>query len=271
MSVEILCPEGGSVPHPVVPSGTGSVPRGIICAHGEATREIESGGFKEVQVAGAVFAMIFDSFDPMSPANDLPPPGALKITPGAGGLWKSEMVPGARHSAVAPFPPCVLVIWAMFGGTGLVIRRDVGFLGITAAAVDCCDEAGTGGHLRRHQAGAAAGVALTRAPVLWSLLAAGFEGARAVFNGPWLLALRPGGAGHCTWDNGGDGSRVPRVELRCESPLAVTWLLTFRDGPGAVVEYALPAAEWAPLGPNVLRRRGEGPPAAPDALTIIPG
>jgi hypothetical protein len=114
-------------------------------------------------------------------------------------------------------------------------------------------------------------VALTTVPAIWALLASGFELGKALFNGPWALALRSPANGHCIWDNGGDGIRIPLVELRCESPLVTTWQLTLRHG-AEVVEYTRAATEWNPLGVNDVHHKANGVAQnAPAHLTLTPG
>jgi hypothetical protein len=269
VSVVIECPEGGTLPHNVVPDAvSGSASLGHICAHGEATLDLFH--TKEKHRATSVYAKIFDVFDVGAPQNQQAPPDALRIGVDADGFWRSENVPGARHAPSEPLPLNVLVIWATFAVTGGAVIVTRNFLGQTADVVDCCEGSGSGLLLQR-RAARPAGVALSTVPLLWALIAAGFEGARVVFNGPWALALRPGCGEVCVWDNGGDGARVPLVRLHCESPLASAWRLTLRNGDGTAVEYARPADEWAPLGPNVLRRCGEGAPGTPESLTLTPG
>ncbi len=114
-------------------------------------------------------------------------------------------------------------------------------------------------------------VALSMAPLMWGLLVAGFEAGRGLLNGQWALDLKHVVGGYCVWDNGGDGETTPLVELRCESPFAVTWKLTLKHG-AVSEEYTRPATEWDPLTANVVRRAGT-PPAAgvADQLTVIPG
>ncbi len=140
----------------------------------------------------------------------------------------------------------------------------------TGCETVCCGSgSGSGGM----QVGTApyGSVALSMAPLMWGLLVAGFEAGRGLLNGQWALDLKHVVGGYCVWDNGGDGEKTPLVELRCESPFAVTWKLTLKHG-AVSEEYTRPATEWDPLTANVVRRAGT-PPAAgvADQLTVIPG
>jgi hypothetical protein len=147
-----------------------------------------------------------------------------------------------------------------------------GFLGLQATAVSCC-EGSAQFRVAQQQAGYTAGVALSMAPLLWELVAKGFEAGKTIFNGAWVLDLRHVVGGYCVWDNGGDGVKVPHVELRCESPLVTTWELTFRNGSGTSVRYTRRAVDWNPLASNVLHRdtNGEATTTAPDEITVTPG
>ncbi|MDB5312821.1 MAG: hypothetical protein JWO38_7023 [Gemmataceae bacterium] len=270
MSVDIVCPDGVK-PHNVF-AGSGYPPTGVICAHGDAT--IDRHFFQEI--ASRVEAKILQVFDQNDPTLYNPPSGTTVAHVDGFGKWRCENIPGAICGPDSAPRPNTLVVWFTFGtgsGSGVHVERRVrAFSGVCAPNTNCCEGSGSGA-ASLAQAGAVQTVALATAPVLWVLLAAGFEAGKALLNGPWALALRGAGNGFCAWDNGGDGARVPHVELRCESPLASTWRLTFRHGADTVSEYTRAAAEWNPLAPNVLHRSGNGATAgvAPAHLTITPG
>jgi hypothetical protein len=228
--------------------------------------------------ATLVYAEIFATFNQNDPNYFEPPDTAIEI-PVDDGEWRSEHIPGARHSSTEPYPSNVLVIWALFAGTGIQTVRTVrSFVGRTADVVSCCEGSGTGsgsgGGPRSLRATAKnPSVALDLAPLLWILWVAGFEAGRQIFNGSWSLQLRTGGiGGHCVWDNGGDGIARPRIQLRCESPLAVEWRLHFEANGGDPIVYARSALDWNPVGSNslVLARNGSRG-VIPEAMTVIPG
>ncbi len=92
------------------------------------------------------------------------------------------------------------------------------------------------------------------------------------FNRVWKLAHRAGMSG-LSWDNGGDGSREPRVELATERPFGTPWQLTFRLGE-IVVSYSKSAEEWRALAANTFRSVNstgvEDDATLPASITVVP-
>lgn len=262
MSYGIECPTGAGL--------TNVAPGGVICAYGPAV----SGGVTATQVQ----ALVVQNFTfPGPPA----PPAGTPIIPVANGAWGPAGVGGAVCGPkAAPLANTLIVWFTVPTTTGPdIVTVTLNFMGVCAAAVDCCDGgsgfgsgSGSGGSMSPMQA-APGSIAVATAPLLWAVLASGFEAGKALFNGPWALNLRPAPSGVCVWDNGSDGADSPLVELQCESPIATTWRLTFRQGTDTVVEYALPATEWNPLGANVVTKVGNGVAdgTVPDHLTVTPG
>jgi hypothetical protein len=217
-----------------------------------------------------VYAEIFATFNPNDPNYFQPPDTAIEI-PVDDGAWRSEHVPGARHSSTEPYLNNVLVIWAVFAGTGTrTVRVIRSFRGKTADVVSCCEGSGSGVQRALPKK---PGVALDLAPLLWILWVAGFEAGRQVFNGSWTLQLRAGGIdGHCVWDNGGDRIAKPRIQLRCESPLAVEWRLHFEADGNDPIVYARSALDWNPVGSNSLALARNGSRGViPESMIVIPG
>jgi hypothetical protein len=91
------------------------------------------------------------------------------------------------------------------------------------------------------------------------------------FNGSWMLELRKSN-GTLVWGNAGDGKRTPQVELCCESPLAVTWRLTFHHASGDAT-YTLDAEKWGLVSANAMHLESNGKSAkeAPERVTVVPG
>lgn len=92
------------------------------------------------------------------------------------------------------------------------------------------------------------------------------------FNRVWKLANR-GAMSGLLWDNGGDGSREPRVELATERPFGTPWQLTFRLGE-IVVSYTKSAEEWRALAANTFRSVSssgvERDATLPASVTVVP-
>jgi hypothetical protein len=265
VSFEITCPSAANQPHNVVPSGSGSPGAGVICAGGDLGEE-----HREKPVT--VYALVVSSFDPSDARYIYPPNGAAKAQLYTNGSWQANPVSGALYGQGSALPTNTLIAWLVSpgSGSGRPFRRTRPFLGLQATSVDCCQGSGSAsGQQMFVQSQAGAGVALAMAPVLWNLVATGFESEWAPFNGNWVLALRDVPGTYCVWDNQGDGIRIPRVVLRCERPLAVSWELTLLSGGETILRYARPATEWNPLTANMLRCSGNAD--APQQLTIIPG
>lgn len=92
------------------------------------------------------------------------------------------------------------------------------------------------------------------------------------FNRVWKLAHC--GCGHrLLWDNGGDGSETPRVELATERPFGTPWILTFRLGE-VMISYTKSAEEWRALAANTFHSvtaNGVSDDAIlPASVTVVP-
>jgi hypothetical protein len=73
-----------------------------------------------------------------------------------------------------------------------------------------------------------------------------------VFNQAWSLTRRGGACGQVIWDNGGNGTSAPLVELATTGLYGFPWKLTFRCG-AIVVTYSIPPDEWRALAANAVR------------------
>lgn len=298
MEVTILRPTAAEECYHVVPAdpGAGSCPgsgadsRGYICARVRArdakfqfpppATSAVGGVPRAAGDADHVFARVYDGHVdentlgvPWYHPDPLADPCTRRGNWEGNFTWHFPQLFGTLHGP-APGVLSTLVVWAVFpGGTGPVeVRRFSRFYGWTAGQVECelGGGSGCGSESVAGGGGIVAAVGLTLAPLLWNVTAAGFAAGKALFNGPWALALRGTPNGHCTWDNGGDGEKIPRVELTCESPVVTTWRLALRHG-ADVVEYTRDAGEWNPVGANDLRRTACAAGTAPDRLTLTPG
>lgn len=261
MSINDLRPFVAETDYHVVLQGSGT--RGVICAR---VRVFDAVGKQSVDT---VHGRLYDQGQTI-PQD--PPVGDTLLRQGTAegnDVYFFSSLPNAL-AGQSPGAQNHLAVWAAYVGGAKEGPVDIPFKGVSAAQTEC--ELSSAGAAPRESGTQQrpGGVPLATAPLLWSLLAAGFEAGKAVFNGPWALTLRRSACGVCAWDNGGDGHHTPFVELCCESPLATTWRLTLRNGCGEAVEYTQPAGEWNALGPNVLRRSGDTA-AAPDTLTVTPG
>jgi hypothetical protein len=77
-------------------------------------------------------------------------------------------------------------------------------------------------------------------------------GVLQIFNREWNLIRRGGTCGQVIWDNGGNGTSAPLVELSTTGLYGFDWELTFRCGPIAV-HYSIPGNEWQALAANLVR------------------
>lgn len=276
MPVNIDCPKENDLATVVV---TGSGTAGFIAAQGTAVPPGGTGTFD------SVWALVYEGFKDLNSTDvpDTPPNGTPSVGPmGVSDLWYFPKVPGARcqQGGSGGFL-CTLVVWAKYPG---VYQFEKGgfrhFYGVCGSQVSCPPPAGGafGAAVSGAAAGTAAGLgrqALSLAPAVWALVAAGFTaGKHLLFNGTWALRLRGSRDGHCFWENDGDGVTSPLVQLRCESPLAAVWHLTFRHGADCVLHYRRPAAEWDMFAANALALLAEdngAAAAAPATLTVTPG
>ena len=112
---------------------------------------------------------------------------------------------------------------------------------------------------------------VANAPAAFDLTIAGFSNADAILNGNWKISFRHSIEGYLIWENEGHGDKLPQVSLRCESPVAVNWLLTLRHGNHVRHDYSCPAADWKLLGENVVRFSGVKPvKSIPLQITLKP-
>ena len=259
VDVIIDCPEAAGTT-PVLP-GVGTI---IACGDLET-----STGFEKFPIV-TLYAVIYGGIVTPPPS---PPAGAVTLRVHDNGPWGPWTIPGAVSGPPPTGAANTLAIWAVHGsGAPALVTRQ--FTGVPGSGSNCCGSgSGSGGPPIHKHARGPQSVAVTTAPLLWTILAAGFEAGKSLFNGQWALTLRPVAGGVCVWDNGGDEAQAPLVELRCESPLATTWRLSFRHGPETVVEYTRAATEWNTLAANVVHKAGNGVAlgTVPTHLTVTPG
>ncbi len=288
MTISIKSPGIGEPDFSVVIDGSG--PTGHICACGKVDdpSPVWRGGKSQriwderdwsADPIKAIYARIHPGHLLAGDVKTLPPhPPASdtlrRVIVGASPDWHFDDVPNASV-ATTPGAKNTLVIWAEFT-TVPEISTFQHFSGVAAAKVKCdCDRIGSGMPYGPPPAAKAKPtVALAMAPLVWHLLANGFSAASSLFNGSWSLSLRQTIGGQCVWDNGGNGTSVPLVELRCESPLSQTWQLAFRYKGLASPKYERPAIEWNTLKPNTIFVRtdnGVDLKTVPQSLTILPG
>jgi hypothetical protein len=257
MAITITWPQANFA-SAVVLTGTG--PGGAMCVTGTITGAGRGGNGQ-----GQVLVKVFNGSLTMLPGT--PPPSSTPATI-TGQTWVASNVPAPTSSATRPFPPLTVVAWET-AGTGYDGPQGVLTCGMQAAHVDCGSGSGVpcgtglGPALAAGRAGAFGGAVVALAPVAWGLTVGGFAAAGGLLNGTWLLELRDGGG---LWDNGGDGTLRPRVELCCDGPPAGLWRLRLCQGELAV-EYTAPA-DWEALGPLTLGADDPGP--HPRTLTVLP-
>jgi hypothetical protein len=223
-------------------------PSGFICARGEVAQDA-----KERFETITIFAKIYQGVT----AGDTSPPPGTQSTTTTTTNWYFPQVFGATCSVGSGFPQQTLKVWA-FAGTGFLGTATQNFTGVCAAQVDC--GLGSGGPpgsgslsaTRGFGAGMASRVSsiVSAAPRRWSVGPLDADDPDSPFTGRWLLRHRPTLDGHCIWDNGGDGTSIPHIELRCEGPLLSTWQLCLRLGE-RVVRYLKCAEVWNALAANV--------------------
>jgi hypothetical protein len=265
MTVEILRPAEGESFH-VVLEGTGGT--GYICARGSADHPLSPGARAANPVEARAYARVVPrKIDENAPEVHAGPTGWPSV-PVVDDRWFFPKLSGAVCSARRPFPTNTLIVWAVFSdATGPVVGL-AHFEGQCADHVECNGGSGSGSHgVVPTPCEGEAGVPVELAPAQWSFRVEGMPPGKAeVFNGAWLLTLRPALGGDCVWDNGADGEQAVRVELRCEAPLARCFRLTFRDRRAGEVCYLAPASRWAPVAPNWLALA----PGAPADLGKLP-
>lgn len=267
MSVIIECPEAAGDPHNVVPRTGGG---GIICASGHVVRNVTKRRHRkprEVERLDECRGWVVRNYTPVG--NETPPIYAAHIPVDNNDDWKYEAIGGAECSDEGVNN--TLIIWFVYfdsetSSTVIDGPTTMPFLGICADEVSCCQGSRASSRLGE----ATIGTALTMAPRVWKLRASGFKGAREVFNKTWTLKLRSGVDGFSVWNNGGDGSETPHVDLRCESPIAKTWRLSLKHKT-KVAKYARPAARWDAVGANEMKREEGTARSGPDHLTVTPG
>ena len=128
--------------------------------------------------------------------------------------------------------------------------------------------------LARRQAAPADQRVATTVPHRYSVPAPGFASAALqVFNREWSLVRQGGACGQVAWNNGGNGTTAPFVELSTIGLFGFEWELMFRSG-DVSVRYSIPGNEWQALAANWLRLvKAEGvpdSPALPPQLLVSP-
>jgi hypothetical protein len=246
--------------------GSGSGPLGFICAEGTA---LSVGGVDPQAVRGKVLPF---GVEP----NDVPEPGAIPGTV-RGNNWcikrgvpSFQDIPGAQAGTAYNPAPNTLAIWVSYGGSPTHWEpTSQDFQGVASTDTECGASADCNPRfLERGQY--AYGSVVDTAPLQWLAVVSGLlEGAGAVLNGSWLLTLRPQAELRCLWDNGGDGARVPHVQLCHDGLQPLEWVLTLRHGPHSL-RCTRPAHEWNGLGANVLSRPGEADGGRAVSVKVLP-
>jgi hypothetical protein len=240
-------PDGGGKPQSRLVRTTSK--QSFMCAYGHGAN-------------GATF--VFAKAYPNNTPDTNPPNGTLWMTPSSGN-WNFGNANNLEIPGVAAGQTNTLAVWSYFSASNSFGRQTVQFMATSSTTTQC--RAGSG-------SGSGSGSIITRpgtgatVPRQWTVTAAAFTaGVMVVFNAHWLLTLRQPADKELVWDNGADGKGSPLVALRREGPL---WVLAFRFG-GSTVWYTKSAAEWQPLGANVLSQaapdQAEG---VPQAVTIVP-
>jgi hypothetical protein len=265
MSIRIVHPTSGHETAVVPEGGTG--PTGHIAACVQAFRFETTNRDTITNVYAKVYRKLLTSAPPM-------PSGLPPGQPRGNDFWYFDHLSDATYDVHPALDNNTIVAWAEVSGTGAMLTDLVTFKGVRATDTDCppCGSgSGTFPAFAPPPGGGCGCLALATVPLVWTLLAAGFKAGSALLNGSWDMHLRLTEGDFCAWDNGGDGVAIPRVELRCESPVVTTWRLRLRHATTSV-EYTRPASEWNPLAANVLHRFGADRVAgAADLITVIPG
>jgi hypothetical protein len=158
-----------------------------------------------------------------------------------------------------------LGLWIDWGSDPLEVQV-VNFFGCCSTHTDC-----TSMFASVPQPALMTAAAPGAVPQQWRVSVEGFSstGQGALLNKEWILVLREQGNGLRVWDNGGDGKKVPYVELR-SCPAGGDWRLTLELG-NAAVGYGKPAGEWRPLSRNTLTlAEKKGQRKVPESLTVEP-
>ena len=159
-------------------------------------------------------------------------------------------------------PVCVLV-WARYGDNYYLLGRN--------SDLNCGSGSGNAALLARRSGEAQSQQVADTAPLQCTLDVTGFGPSLLTsFNQVWNLVHRGSGL---LWDNGGDGSREPRVELATERPFGTPWKLTFRLGE-IVISYTVSAEDWRALAANTFRSVSAtgitDDATLPASITVVP-
>lgn len=205
-------------------TGTGTFHNGFICAWAQIAK-VKDKDPKHV------WASTFPS-TVTAPVEPLPTWHQARGQKVAEGIWHFDRqvqvpVPGAEDVAAAGGPnlaaPIVnrLVVWAGYETNPPVIdwaKDQLLFDGVMGTETQC-----NGGVIPVFEYIAQVPM---NAPRQMVVEGKGFSGAAMqAFNQPWKLDISRGM--HCVWDNGGDGKKTPRVELRLDIKQPTVWQLTF--------------------------------------------
>lgn len=146
----------------------------------------------------------------------------------------------------------------------------------SATAVLVCDAGGCSGRGSSELLARGIGAAFRpsvadNAPMRCTIDVSGFDPSLlSPLNRVWKLVHRGHGL---QWDNGGDGSNEPRVELATERPFGTPWNLTFRLGE-IVIRYTKAPEEWRALAANTFHSvAAEGvsdDAILPASVTVVP-
>lgn len=259
--VRIIKPTGYHLVPVLVPSGaalgggsgfTGSpVLTGFICAAAEVEND---NGARPLDVRAIIY-------DPML-VNPNPPLGVVTVfgtnDPINPKIWHfdhtkpgSPDVPGAFWGPNKASPAeNVLQIWARYPPGNKWDGDQLEFWGVRATNTEC------DGGIIPEEFESTIAVPLN-APRHMRVDAKGFSGASVqAFNGNWTLSLSRGT--HAAWDNGGDGKKTPRLELRLDLTQPMLWHMTLTYKRTAVV-YVQSQNNWIWSRGNDLIFSGQDP------------
>src|SRR5689334_17057408 len=135
MSITPRRPINGEQDYHVVRQGSG--PRGIICAR------VEVIGPPVQKIVNAVFARIHDPGDMISMNHDPGDPLLKQGVAEGNNIWFFSSLSNARFGA-SPGTNNLLVVWAVYPGSGPEERQSIPFQGVAAAQTECALRAGSG-------------------------------------------------------------------------------------------------------------------------------
>jgi hypothetical protein len=198
---------------------------GTICAQGKAT----DGNSKP---ADAVFAKVYPGIYSTYPSTPVAEPSTSQAaTVGTDGSWTIDSIDAGSGSGSR-----TLVVWAQFGTHY-----------VPATVTFTPDSPGPYTECTYPEIASPAAIAAVRSfgrmPVTLLVDVHGFSGgAVEPLNRNWKIHLKDPSE-QILYCSGGDGSSTPRVQLRCQNPLAPAWVLTFAVA-GKCASYTIRSEEF---------------------------